>query len=166
MRQFLTLLFLLTAWFAMAQDGTIRGTVIEDGSGFSVIGANILVQDTDKGTVTDLDGQFSIKIAPGTYAVQISYIGFQTLTISDVEVVAGEVNVLGEIRLSDDTKQLKEVVVTGKAIRTTEAALMTIKKKAPAMLDGISSARMQLTGDATAVEAAKRVTGVSIEGGK
>lgn len=166
MRQLLTILFILTALFATAQNGTIRGTVIEDESGFTVIGANVLVKDSDRGTVTDLDGQFSISIAPGTYAVQISYIGFQTLTIADIEVVAGEVNALGEIRLGDDTKQLQEVVVTGKAIRTTEAALMTIKKKAPAMLDGISSARMQLTGDATAVEAAKRVTGVSIEGGK
>lgn len=166
MRQLLTILFLLTALFATAQNGTIRGTVIEDESGFTVIGANVLVKDTDRGTVTDLDGKFSIEIEPGTYTVQISYIGFQTLTISDVEVVAGQVNALGEIRLGDDTKQLEEVVVTAKAIRTTEAALMTIKKKAPAMLDGISSARMQLTGDATAVEAAKRVTGVSIEGGK
>ncbi len=166
MRQLLTILFLLPALFATAQNGIIRGTVIEDESGFTVIGANVLVQDTDRGTVTDLDGKFSIEIAPGTYSVQISYIGFQTLTISEVEVVAGDVNVLGEIRLGDDTQQLQEVVVTGKAIRTTEAALMTIKKKAPAMLDGISSARMQLTGDATAVEAAKRVTGVSIEGGK
>ncbi|NRA50708.1 MAG: TonB-dependent receptor [Phaeodactylibacter sp.] len=166
MRQHLTLLLLLTALFATAQNGTIRGTVIEDESGFSVIGANVLVKDTDRGTITDLDGQFSIEIAPGTYTIQISYIGFQTLTVSDVEVAAGEVNALGEIRLGDDTQQLDEVVVTAKAIRTTEAALMTIKKKAPAMLDGISSARMQLTGDATAVEAAKRVTGVSIEGGK
>lgn len=166
MRQLLTILFLLTALLATAQNGTIRGTVIEDESGFTVIGANVLVKDTDRGTVTDLDGKFSIEIEPGTYTVQISYIGFQTLTISDVEVVAGQVNTLGEIRLGDDTKQLEEVVVTAKAIRTTEAALMTIKKKAPAMLDGISSARMQLTGDATAVEAAKRVTGVSIEGGK
>lgn len=166
MRQLLTISFLLTALFVTAQTGTIRGTVIEDESGFTVIGASVLVKDTDRGTVTDLDGQFSISMAPGTYSVQISYVGFQTLTVADVEVVAGEVNALGEIRLGDDTKQLQEVVVTGKAIRTTEAALMTIKKKAPAMLDGISSARMQLTGDATAVEAAKRVTGVSIEGGK
>ncbi|KGE87070.1 MAG: TonB-dependent receptor domain-containing protein [Phaeodactylibacter xiamenensis] len=166
MRQILTILFVLTVYLVTAQTGTIRGTVIEDESGFTVIGANVLVKDTDRGTVTDLDGEFSISIAPGTYSVQISYIGFQTLTIADVEVVAGEVNALGEIRLGDDTQQLQEVVVTGKAIRTTEAALMTIKKKAPAMLDGISSARMQLTGDATAVEAAKRVTGVSIEGGK
>jgi TonB-dependent receptor len=43
---------------------------------------------------------------------------------------------------------------------------MTIKKNSATIMDGISSARIRLVGDATAVEAAKRVTGVSIEGGK
>ncbi|MCB9275326.1 MAG: TonB-dependent receptor [Lewinellaceae bacterium] len=167
MRQFLTTAFLVfIALSAFAQKGIIRGTVIEDESGFEVIGANILVKETGTGNVTDLDGTFSIDIAPGAYTLQISYIGFQNLTIEGVEVKDGAVNVLGEIRLGEDAMELEEVVITAKAIRSTEAALMTIKKKAPAMLDGISSSLMKLTGDATAVEAAKRVTGVSIEGGK
>ena len=167
MRQFLTITCLiLTALVADAQKGFIRGTVIEDGSGFTVIGANIRVQETGSGAVTDLDGKFSIEIAPGTYSLEISYIGFQTLTIEGVETKAGGVNFIGEIRLSEEAFETETVVVTAKTIRTTEAALMTIKKKAPAMLDGISASRMKLTGDATAVEAAKRVTGVSIEGGK
>jgi len=167
MRQFLTIaIIMLTTLASYSQEGIIRGTVIEDESGFTVIGANILVKETGAGAVTDLDGAFSISIAPGTYTLQVSYIGFQNLVIEGVEVKADGVNALGEIRLGEDTQQLEEVVITAKAIRTTEAALMTIKKKAPAMLDGISASRMKLTGDATAVEAAKRVTGVSIEGGK
>lgn len=167
MRQLLTIaMIMFTALLAYAQEGIIRGTVIEDESGFTVIGANVLVKENGAGAVTDLDGAFSISVEPGTYTLQISYIGFQNLTIEKVEVKADDVNVLGEIRLGENTQQLEEVVITGKAIRTTEAALMTIKKKAPAMLDGISASRMKLTGDATAVEAAKRVTGVSIEGGK
>lgn len=167
MRQLLTIaIILFSTLFAYAQEGIIRGTVIEDESGFTVIGANILVKETGAGAVTDLDGAFSISIAPGTYTLQISYIGFQNLSIEEIVVKDGETNVLGEIRLGEDTQQLDEVVVTARAIRSTEAALITIKKKAPAMLDGISSSLMKLTGDATAVEAAKRVTGVSIEGGK
>ncbi|MCB0580154.1 MAG: TonB-dependent receptor [Phaeodactylibacter sp.] len=167
MRQFLTIAcFTLTALAAYAQEGFIRGTVIEDASGLTVIGANIQVQESSAGAVTDLDGKFSIEIAPGTYSLKISYIGYQALTIEGVEVKAGGVSVLGDIRLSEEAIETETVVITAKAIRTTEAALMTIKKKSPAMLDGISSSLMKLTGDATAVEAAKRVTGVSIEGGK
>lgn len=163
---FLFLAMTLMASLAYSQQGKIRGTVIEDESGFEVIGANILVQETGTGNITDIDGKFTIDVDPGVYTLQVSYIGFQTLTIEGVEVKANEVNVLGEIRLSEEGLELEEVVVKATAIRTTEAALMTIKKKSPQMLDGISSSLMKLTGDGTAVEAAKRVTGVSIEGGK
>lgn len=167
MRQLLFFIFvLLAASSVLAQNGTIRGSIIEDASGETVIGANVFVEGTDKGSVTDLDGEFTFSIAPGTYTVKISYVGYQDLTVEDVVVTAGQVTLIKELRLMDSSLELEQVVVSAQAIRTTETALMTIKKKAPAMLDGISSARMQLTGDATAVEAAKRVTGVSIEGGK
>ncbi len=166
MKLFLALFLTLSSFVLYAQTGTIRGTVIEDETGEPIIGANILIVEAGTGNVTDLDGQFSIDMAPGTYTVKISYVGFQELTIEEVEVTTDEVTLLELLRLEEFSTQLNEVVVTAKAIRTTETALMTLKKKAPSMLDGISSARFRITGDATAVEAAKRVTGVSIEGGK
>jgi TonB-dependent receptor len=162
---FLALFFLITT-VAVAQDGIIRGTVIDADLGETVIGANVAVTGTSAGAVTDLDGQFSINIAPGTYNLEISYIGYTGLTISDVIVVSGEVNALGEIKLGESSQDLETVVVSASAIRRTEVALLAVKKNSSVMMDGISSSRMQLTGDATAVEAAKRVTGVSIEGGK
>lgn len=151
---------------AWAQNGIIRGTVIDDATGETVIGANISIKETSAGAVSDLDGQFSIEIEPGVYNLQVTYIGYQALTIEEIGVRAGEVTVVGEIRISESSLELQEVVVSAKTIQTTEAALLTVKKKSAVMLDGISSARMELTGDATAVEAAKRVTGVSVEGGK
>lgn len=166
MRYYLTVLLTAALMVIQAQTGTIRGTVIDDASGETIIGGNISVQGTSIGAVTDLDGAFSIDIEPGTYTLEVTYVGYQTLAVEEVSVTAGEVTVLNNLRLGEAGVELEQVVVKAKAIRTTEAALMTVKKKAPAMLDGISSSRMQLTGDATAVEAAKRVTGVSIEGGK
>jgi len=150
----------------LAQNGKIRGTVIEDSNGEPMIGANVIINGTSNGAVTDLDGQFTINAAPGTYDIKISFVTFQPIIIEGVKVETGEVNLLGNIRLQEEKSELQEVVVTAKAIKTTEAALMTVKKKAPGMMDGISSAKFKLIGDATAVEAVKRVTGVSIEGGK
>jgi TonB-dependent receptor len=166
MKNFLTLIILAIATISYAQNGTIRGTVIEDASGEPVIGANVVIKGTSVGTITDLDGQFSLSLAAGTHAIQVSYITYQTLTIENVQVKDKEVTVLGELRLKSDNLELAEVVVTAEAVRNTEASLLTIKKKSSVIMDGISSAKMRLTGDATAVEAAKRVTGVSIEGGK
>ena len=175
MKKLLTILLALVSAYAIADTGTIRGTVFEDGSGLSIIGGNISIKkSTDltfdgssiTGTVTDLDGSFTFIIEPGLYDLQISYVGYKTLTIQEVEVKANEVTNLQTIRMGESVDELQEVVVTAKAIRTSEVALLTIKKKSAVMMDGISSAKFKLTGDATAVEAAKRVTGVSIEGGK
>ncbi len=167
MKQFLTFVFVLTITMtAFSQNGIVRGIVIEDESGFSIIGANVSVEGGGTGAVTDLDGAFSLSLPVGTYKLNISYISYQTIIIEEIEVKDGEVNVLGEIRMREDAEELETVVVTAQAIRTSEAAILTIKKKSPAMLDGISSSLMKLTGDANAVEAAQRVTGVSIEGGK
>lgn len=163
---FLVSTLILCASSVFAQKGTIRGKIIEDSNGEAMIGANILIKGTSNGAVTDLDGDFTISVAPGTYDLQVSFVTFQSITIEGVEVKAGEVNSLGVVRLQEEKSELQEVVVTAKAIRTTEAALLTVKKKAPGMIDGISSAKFRLIGDATAVEAVKRVTGVSIEGGK
>lgn len=166
MKALLTSLLIGCVSLVWSQTGTVRGTILEDETGMTVIGANVLIEQLGTGTTSDLDGQFSLSLDPGAYTLKISYIGFQGITIQDVQVPTGGVTVLEDIRLKEENLQLSEVVVTAKAMRNTETALLTIKRKAPAMMDGISSSRMSLIGDATAVEAAKRVTGVSIEGGK
>ncbi len=141
---FLTLLLSVCSAIAFAQTGTIRGTILEDETGMTVIGANVLVEQLGTGTTTDLDGQFSLNLDPGTYNLKITYIGFQAVNIQDLEVSGGGVSVLEDIRLKEENLQLSEVVVTAKAMRNTETALLTIKRKAPAMMDGISSSRMAL----------------------
>ena len=166
MKQFFLLVFLSIACFAYAQKGTIRGMVIDDDNGEPIMFGSVAIKNTTTGAFTDLDGTFSIETAPGTYELEVSYTGYQSITIGDVEVKEKEVTLLQNIRISDSEIDLEEVIVTAKAIRTSEVALLTVKKKSPVMMDGISSAKFKLTGDATAVEAAKRVTGVSVEGGK
>ncbi len=166
MRWIFIFIFIVANIMAYSQSGIIRGTIIDDTSGDPIIGGNILIKDSSTGTVTDLDGTFSMNIAPGVYSLQITYIGFQNLLIESVEVKANEVTLLENIKIKESNVELQEVVVTERAIRTSEVALLLVKKKSPVMMDGISSAKFKLTGDATAVEAAKRVTGVSVEGGK
>lgn len=158
--------FLIFSLSISAQNGTIRGTVIENETGETVIGANVAVLNPLTGTSTDLDGQFSISIAPGTYTVQFTYISFQKTIVESVEVKAGEVANIGNIRMNSSALALDVVVVSATATRKSEAALNTMRKKSATMMDGISAQKMALTGDGTAIEAAQRVTGVSIEGGK
>lgn len=167
MKKAFTLLFGFIAIASWAQNGTIRGTVIEDATGESIIGASVLVVNKPGvGAVTDLDGEFSIDIEPGTYEIKVSFIGMQTLTISGVKVEPKKVALLQNIHLKESSLELDEVVITATAVRATESALLTLKMKTPAMVDGISADRIKSMGDNNAVDAAKRITGVSVEGGK
>ena len=166
--KFLSLLIglLVSILSLQAQNGKIRGTIYETATGESLVGVTVFVTGTTIGTTSDLDGQFALDVPPGNYAIRFSYISYQTILLEGVSVKAGEVTVLDNLLMDESSQVLTEVVVSAEAIRTTEAALLTVKKKSATMLDGISSARIRLTGDGNAVEAAQRVTGVSIEDGK
>lgn len=166
MRRLITLFFLLTSIYIFAQEGTIRGTIFDDKTGETLVGVTIVIQGTTTGTTTDLDGQFSIDLPEGEYNLQLSYISYQNLLIENVAVKANEVTLLNNIRLNESTLELGEVVISAEMIRTTEAAINTIKRQSVTIMDGISAAKIRLIGDNTAVEAAKRVTGVSVEEGK
>ncbi len=162
----LTLFFLLISTGADAQNGFIRGTVFDEAIGESLPGVQILVEGTTTGTLTDLDGKFSISVAPGIYNLKLSYISYETLTIENIEISAGDVSLLDNIYMKEETVELGEVVITAQAVRNTENALSTIKKKSANVIDGISASAFRKIGDSDAASSMKRVTGVSVEGGK
>lgn len=167
MKSLFSILFFFVFFVTLvsSQNGTLRGKVL-DPSGLEVIGANVMVKGTATGTTTDLDGTFELSLPPSAYSIEITYLGLAATTINDVVIEAKKVTVLGDVLMQEDSKTLEEVVVTAKAIRTSEVALLAVKRNSTLMMDGISSAKMKLTGDGNAVEASKRVTGVSVEGGK
>jgi TonB-dependent receptor len=166
MRNLVIVILSLISTIAYSQKGTIRGTVYDGSTGETLVGVSVVIKGTYTGTATDLDGKFALETEPGIYDLQLSFISFQPLTVEGVEVKSGDVTVLNSLELGESTVELEDVVVTARAIRNTEAALQTMKAKSSVMLDGISAAKMELIGDGTAVEAAQRVTGVTIEDGK
>ncbi len=166
MKSLFVIFLVLTSILSQAQQGKIRGTIFDDKTGESLVGVTVLVAGTTTGTATDLDGQFTLDLSPGTYELQISYISYQTLNVNDIQVKSGEVTLLENLRMKESTLEIDEVVVTAEVIRTTEAALNTLKKQSAVIMDGISASGIKLIGDNTAVEAARRVTGVTVEDGK
>lgn len=83
----------------------VKGTIV-DASGEPIIGANVVVKGTANGTITDIDGNFSLD-APEGAILQVSYIGY-----ADQEVKVGKQKILS-IVLREDSKALEEVVVVG-----------------------------------------------------
>ena len=104
-------LFSLSFFLAFSQNATIKGN-IQEASGEPAIQANVLI-DVSKGwaSVTDFDGNYSISVPAGTYAVLYRYIGKEDQVIK-VTVAAGETKTQN-ITFSDKVEMMNTVVVSG-----------------------------------------------------
>lgn len=100
-----TLLFVLCTFIITAQERTIRG-VVKDTSGEPVIGANVRVKNTTIGTVTDIDGHFTLVVPASANTLVVSYVGMK-------EVEVPITNDVVDITMEEDLSILDEVVVTG-----------------------------------------------------
>lgn len=98
-----------TTALANQQKKTITGTVV-DPNGEAVIGANVLVKGTTNGTITDMDGKFSLEVPEGAMLL-VSYIGY-----GDYETKVGNQSNLS-ITLKEDSKALDELVVVGYGVQ-------------------------------------------------
>lgn len=102
-----TLLMSMICLISLAQSRTVSGVVL-DSRGDPVIGANIrVVSDASIGTITDLDGKFSLAVPGTAKQLEISFIGMQTQTVS---IVTGQPI---HVTLAEDAEILDEVVVIG-----------------------------------------------------
>ncbi|MFV0403949.1 MAG: SusC/RagA family TonB-linked outer membrane protein [Bacteroides graminisolvens] len=109
-RFLLVALFLIGATMTFAQGKSIKGVVLDQNSE-PIIGANVLVEGTTNGAITDLDGNFSLTNVASTAKLRVSYIGY----ITQVVPVAG--NSTFKIQLKEDAKALDEVVVVGYGVQ-------------------------------------------------
>lgn len=94
---------------ALQQAKKITGTVT-DAAGEPIIGANVVVKGTTNGTITDLDGNFSLEV-PENSLLEISYIGYLTQSVA----VQGQTDL--RIALKEDSQSLDEVVVVGYGVQ-------------------------------------------------
>lgn len=129
---------------AIAQTSQISGVVLSAEDGEPVVGASILVQGTTTGTISDIDGKFTVKVNKGG-KLQVSYLGMKTVTVTAKNNMT--------IKLESDTEVLDEVVVTGmqrmdKRLFTGAATKISAED---AKLDGVPEISRALEGRAAGV---------------
>ncbi|MBW3569513.1 MAG: TonB-dependent receptor [Gemmatimonadetes bacterium] len=112
---------------AAAQNGTVTGTVVESPSGRPLAAATVTLRapgDTAAvaGATTDAAGRFRIQVAPGTYALQASRLGYTTARRAGVTVAGGAATELGSIEVAAATLLLEEVQVVTEAATAIVAA--------------------------------------------
>ena len=104
---FVLCMALIMSFQLMAQQRRVSGTIVDSRDQSAMIGANIMEKGTSNGTVTDIEGRFTLNLTSSAPVLVISSIGYQTL-----EVVVGNRNTLN-LEMSEDTELLDEVVVVG-----------------------------------------------------
>lgn len=105
----MALCFALMSMTAAAQV-TVSGTVYET-TGDPVIGATVMEKGTSNGTITDIDGNFSFKVANANATLVVSYVGLETQEVK----LAGRTKVNVELKSNDEL--LDEVVVVGYGVQ-------------------------------------------------
>lgn len=147
MRTLLLMIFAALSLSVSAQTITLNGNV-KDTTGEPIIGASIVEKgNTTNGTITDLDGNFSLKV-PANATVVISYIGMKTQEIA----IKGKSKI--DVTLSDDAKALDEVVVIGYGTakrKDITGSVATVNAEALTVVP-VASATEALTGKMAGVQ--------------
>lgn len=166
MNSILRLIVALLLTGGLAAQGKIAGKIQDASDGEPLIGCNVILKGTKYGASTDLDGNFVIFNVPqGTYTVDFTYISYERKQVELVHVTDGLTTTL-HISLKPEAIEGEEIVIEARASRNQETGLLLVQKKSSKVMDGISSEQIGKTSDGNAGAALKRVTGVSIVGGK
>ena len=105
------ILSLLTASASLAQSGKIAGR-ITDAVGEAIPGANVVLDGTVRGSVSDAEGYYVIlNVSPGNYVLRASFIGFTSQTVQDVRVNIDQTTTI-DFQLNETAVGLDEVLVT------------------------------------------------------
>ncbi len=149
---FFTALLLIIGNVVIAQN-TVSG-VVKDSSGDPVIGASVVVDGTSIGTITDLDGKYTITMPDGSNTLRISYVGFGTRYVT----VADGSSMVEELMLSGDPMALDEVVVSGTFTGRTQ-------KESPMSLTVLNGAQLARLTSNSQADILRTVPGITAEGG-
>ena len=161
--QFILLLFPLFSFAQVQVSGVVKS------SKETLVGVTVWLKNPstgkNQGASTDIDGKFTFaNVAPGTYSLSSSYVGFKEYSNPTFKV--GSEPVVVTIELEEDSKLLADVVVKTVAKKETATALINTLKSSFIVADGLSIESIKKTPDRNVSDALKRVSGVTIQNDK
>lgn len=160
---FLTLFICIVGY---AQDkGTIEGTLLDKDSGNKPLPfANVLIKGTNTSVNTDIDGKYTLKIVPGNYVIQFSFLGYETVE-APVTVLANETLTVNRT-LGSGSYKLQDVVVKSTGGREKETALLLEQKNAVVIKQSIGAQEMSRKGVGNVAEGLTKMTGITEVGSR
>lgn len=146
---------------AFSQKSLIRGYVKDFETKEPLPGATVLLEGTNIGVSTDIDGFFKIdKINPGNYKVVVSYVSYEKY-IHDIKIKSGD-SVNLSIYLKPEQISINEVTIKSFLKKNTDASLYSNIKMGYSVMTGISAQQISKSLDKNAAEIVRRVSGVTV----
>ena len=122
----LNFIFLLFTSFIFSQSGKVTGVIMDGEYDEPMAFANVIVKGSKIGTTTDFDGKYSLDLEPGEYTLTFSFVGYQTIEVSEVLIKSNEVEQV-DVTLSSNT--LDEIIITTNISITDNGALLCRRYK-------------------------------------
>jgi len=166
-RAALTVFALTISILSYAQTGKISGKVSDQKTGETLIGVTVKISGSTKGTSTDIEGRYVIgSLTSGKYAIEVSYVGYATKNITEVEVKDNASTNLDILLSESNSQKLNDVVITGSASKESVNTLYANQKSSISISSGISAELIRRSPDRNTSEVLKRVSGASIQDNK
>jgi TonB-dependent receptor len=143
----------------------IWGVVTDTKFDEAMIEAQLEVVGTNRKTFTDVNGAYRLELPPGTYSLRVRYELHQPARVNEVTVVAGEVERV-DLKMVPDETAVEEVEIVSEIDRTSTEGQTLERKRSAVVSDGVGRAEIARTPDRNAAEAAQRVVGATIVGGR
>ncbi len=156
LKTFFILIFFPTFVFC---SGNLMGNINDSLNNSALVGANVYLEGTSLGSAADIDGNYRINDIPaGNYQLKVSYIGYQTKTLS-INIINNRSLVI-DVKLSPVVLEGKEIIVRGQALGQAKAINQQLTSNT--IINVVSEEKIQELPDANAAEAIGRLPGVSV----
>lgn len=154
-KKIIVLASFLTLFFQV-QASTIKGNVTDAVTKEPLIGASVVTKNGN-GTVTDIDGNYTLEVEPGTYSVDFSFVGYHTIN-KNVSLTDGETKVIN-VGLQESVESLGEIVVSGSIFeKRASEEIISIEVIKPEFINTINPVKFD--------DVARRVTGLNVIDGQ
>ncbi|KIX21035.1 TonB-dependent receptor [Flavobacterium sp. 316] len=161
--QFL-LSFLFISLYSFGQTGTVTGVILDkEFNNEPLPFANIVIKGTTIGTSTDDMGKYTLSVKPGSYVLEIGYLGYETKEIP-FTIKAGEKKVINHT-LEASGVQLQDVVITHSVTKESEQALLQEQQKAVEIKQAIGAEEISKKGISDVASAVTKTTGITKQEG-
>ncbi|MCF8319374.1 MAG: TonB-dependent receptor, partial [Sphingobacteriaceae bacterium] len=145
----------------------ITGTVRDEKSGETLIGASIKILGTSRGCSSNMNGEYNLSgLQAGEYTLYVSYIGYEPKKIFEVILKPNELFYLNISLLPANSQNLVEVIITAKASQESINSLYAQQKNSARISDGISAESIRKSPDKNTADVLKRVSGATIQDNK